>query len=188
MKRIALDLDGVVYNYSATACYLLNHYKGYKLNWEETNSWDWLKEQVNNNDWQWLWTGGIKEGLFRYGHLIKGAAEGVKELVKLGKVAAVTSRPPTAVQDTLDFLAYMRFPISEVHITQGNKADLKPDVAIDDGPHNIIDYLTAGIPTIQYMRKYNAHVLNTDINRHILYPANDWKDVIHFTKEIVSGK
>lgn len=185
MKRIALDLDGVVYNYSATACYLLNHYKGYNLDWTHTASWDWLKDQVDNNDWQWLWSDGIKEGLFRYGHLIKGAAEGVKGLVKLGKVAAVTSRPPTAVQDTLDWLAYMKFPISEVHITQENKANLRPDIAIDDGPHNIKDYTDAGIPSILFVARYNEHMIGSS---PLVRPAKNWDDVLLITEGLVHGR
>jgi 5'(3')-deoxyribonucleotidase len=184
MKRIALDLDGVVYNYSATACYLLNHYKGYKLDWEQTDSWDWLKDQVKKEDWAWLWSGGIKEGLFRYGHLVKGAAEGIKQLVKLGKIAAVTSRPDTAVKDTLKWLAYMEFPIGEVHITQGNKADLKPDLAIDDGPHNVQDYVNAGIPCILYVRRYNEHMIGKS---PLIHPAFDWNDVVRLTGELTRG-
>jgi 5'(3')-deoxyribonucleotidase len=172
-KRIALDLDGVVYNYSATACFLLNTYKGYNLDWEQTSSWGWLQAQVKNNDWQWLWSGGVKEGLFRYGSLIKGAAEGVKELAKMGKIVVVTSRPTNAVQDTLDWLSFMKFPVSELHILSHgqNKAAIKPDVAIDDGPHNIKDYTDAGIPSIILSQLYNRDVKEG-------YRANDWSEVL----------
>lgn len=182
MKRIALDLDGVAYNYSATACYLLNHYCGYSLDWKETSSWDWLKAQVSKEDWAWLWSGGVKQGLFRYGSLMKGAAEGVKELAKLGSLVVVTSRPTTAVQDTLDWLSFMRFPVTELHIMSHgqNKATVNPDVAIDDGPTNITDYVKAGIPIIIYDHKYNR-----DSDADGTVRAKNWDDVVLAVEKIL---
>ena len=185
MKRIGLDLDGVCYNYSATACMLLNHYKGYNLDWTQTDSWDWLKSQVSNNDWQWLWSQGVKEGLFRYGNIIKGAAEGVKELAKMGKIAVVTSRPDSARLVTLDWLSFMEFPISELHIMGHgqNKSTTKVDVAIDDAPHVAEDYIQAGIPVVLFDRKYNQMVPE----QTLLYRAYDWKDVVKKTMMILNG-
>lgn len=180
-KRIALDLDGVCYNYSATACYLLNTYKGYNLDWTHTDSSEWLKEQVKNNDWQWLWTGGIKEGLFRYGNLFKGAVEGIKELAKVGEIVVITSRPKVAAQDTYDWLSYMKIPASEVHIMQDrSKAEIAPDIAIDDSPKNILQYLDANIPTVVYDHKYNQGVLGG-------YRAKTWLDVVDTVKNILHG-
>lgn len=190
MKKIALDLDGVVYNYSATACYLMNHYKGYNLDWTETNSWNWLQSQVSNNDWQWLWSGGVKEGLFRYGHLIKGAAEGVKELSKLGKIIVVTSRPTNAIQDTLDWLSFMKFPVSGVHILSNgeNKGTIKADVAIDDKPENIEDYAAAGTPVIIFTQKYNEGYRGqwtAGTGVPLIHRANGWKDVVLAVEKIL---
>ena len=185
MKRIALDLDGVCYNYSATAVFLLNHYKGYNLDWTETNSWDWLKEQVSNNDWLWLWSGGVREGLFRYGSLIKGAAEGVKELSKFGKICAVTSRPTSAINDTLEWLAFMKWPVAEVHILSNgeNKAQVRPDLAIDDAPHNIEDYVLSDIPSILFMQKHNRWY--TGFHDNLMYRAEGWKDVLLITEKVI---
>ena len=176
MKRIALDLDGVCYNYSATACHLLNSNKGYNLDWTETNSWGWLQDQVKKEDWRWLWNEGVKKGLFRYGHLIKGAEEGVQELAKLGKIVVVTSRPTAAIQDTIDWLSFMRFPVAELHILSHgqNKAEIKPDIAIDDGPKNIKDYYAADIPCIVYDTPYNKDINYLDYWER----AFGWKDVI----------
>ena len=184
-KRIALDLDGVCYNYSATACLLLNHYKGYNLDWTQTDDWNWLQGQVSNNDWQWLWSGGVKEGLFRYGSLIKGAAEGVKELAKLGKIVVVTSRPTTAINDTLEWLAFMKWPVSEIHILghDSNKANIKVDVAIDDGPKNIVDFVKANIPIIVPERKYNEHLMMLDGTEY----AKDWKTIVRLTMGILGA-
>lgn len=188
-KRIALDLDGVCYNYSATACFLLNHYKGYNLDWTLTNDWDWLLKQISKEDWKWLWDGGVKEGLFRYGSIIKGAAEGVKELAKMGKIVVVTSRPTNAIQDTLDWLAFMKIPVAELHIMSHgqNKAVVKPDVAIDDGPHNIKDYLDAGIETIVFKQPYNEMYHTGFDDSTSMYVADGWGDVVTGV-EYVFGK
>lgn len=178
--RIGLDLDGVCYNYSATACFLLNHYKGYNLDWTETNSWDWLQQQVSNNDWQWLWSGGINEGLFRYGSLVKGAAEGIKELSRIGDICVITSRPVSARNDTLEWLAFMKFPIKEVHILSNGeaKSDVLPDIGIDDKPSNIEDYASAGIQPIIFTQKYNK-----DFDFKYTKRANNWYEVVQQVKE-----
>lgn len=183
--RIGLDLDGVCYNYSATACYLLNHYKGYGLDWTETNSWDWLQEQVKNNDWQWLWSEGVRKGLFRYGSLVKGAAEGVKELSDIGDICVITSRPNSAVTDTLEWLAFMRFPVKEFHImSKGeSKATVKPDIAIDDKIENILDYNNSQIDTILFDQKYNWNYPETIYNRR----AYDWNGVVDKVRSYANG-
>lgn len=201
VKKIALDLDGVVYNYSSTACFLLNHHRGTNLNWEETNSWNWLQNQVSKQDWDWLWDNGVEKGLFRYGHLIKGAREGVEELAKLGKLIVVTSRPPRAVQDTLDWLAFMRFPIEGLHIvdSKADKSDVEAfDLAIDDKSENVLKYLAKQIPTIVYGQKYNEE-LQTGLvydkeptrtrfwNYDNLHRADDWGQVVAQATRILNG-
>ncbi|MGI0010139.1 MAG: 5' nucleotidase, NT5C type [Nitrosopumilaceae archaeon] len=187
MKRIGLDLDGVCYNYSATACYLLNHYKEYDLDWTDTNSWNWLKDQIKKEDWDWLWSAGVKEGLFRYGSLFKGTAEAVKEISKLGKIVVITSRPDSAINDTIEWLAYMKFPVSELHIVGNgqNKAEFKPDVAIDDAPHNVLNYLKAGIDTVMPIRKYNKHCIGVDYQSEAFFiPVSSWDETIKFVKRV----
>ncbi len=186
MKRIALDLDGCVYNYSATAVYLLNHYRGYSLNWEETNSWDWLEKQIKISDWDWLWCSGLRQGLFRYGSLIKGAAEGVKELAKMGKIVVVTSRPANAVQDTLDWLSFMKFPVVELHMLEHgeDKSKVKPDIAIDDNPTQLMNYNKAGIPTIIFDQLYNKDI-ELPLPDNYTFRATSWNEVVHAARGIL---
>lgn len=160
MKRIALDLDGCLYNFQKTACFLLNHYKGYKLDWKQWDTWNWIEAQVSKKDWQWLWGPGVTYGLFRYGNLITGSIEGIRELSKLGAVVVVTSRPAHARQDTIDWLSFMRFPVSGVHIIGGtgvSKSEIIPkfDLAIDDSPTEIESYIKAAVPLVVYRHTYN---------------------------------
>src|SRR6267378_316229 len=78
--RFGIDVDGVMYHFQKTALYMLNTMKGYNLKLEDWRYWNQPKDAVKNNDWQWLWTGGVKDGLFRYGHLYKGTIEAMRAL------------------------------------------------------------------------------------------------------------
>jgi len=186
-KRIAVDIDGVLYNYSKTACFLLNEYKGYNLNWEETDDWNWLQGQVSNNDWQWLWSAGVKLGLFRHGSLISGAIKGIRELATLGRIIIATSRQPSAVQDTIDWLSFQKLPIEELHILGRNderKASIVPrfDLAIDDSPKEIQAYVDARIPVLAFRARYNDVVSE---QLPLEYQAFGWKDAVKKAREIL---
>jgi len=157
--RIGLDVDGVLYQFQKTALYMLNSMKGYDLKLEDWTYWNQPKDVVKNNDWQWLWTGGVKLGLFRYGHLYKGAIEGVRALNEIGDVIIITHRPRHAITDTLDWVAYLKLPITEVHVLSDGqpKSGVKADVYVDDKADNIADYLanTDGLPLL-WSRFWNA--------------------------------
>src|SRR5688572_21456774 len=78
--------------------------------------WDYIKDNVKPEDEDWLWRDGVKLGLFRYGHLYSGAIEGVRELATIGDIVVITKRPKSAVQDTLDWLSYLKLPFAEIHM------------------------------------------------------------------------
>src|SRR3990167_8817615 len=159
--RIGLDVDGVLYHFHKTALYMLNTMKGYDLKEEDWTYWNQPKDVVKNNDWQWLWSKGVELGLFRYGHLYKGAIEGVRELATLGDIVIITHRPRNAIRDTLDWLAYLRLPIHEIHLqTDGQfKSTVEPhcDLYVDDKPENIEDFAnnTHAVPLL-WNRPWNA--------------------------------
>lgn len=141
--RLAVDLDGVLYKWSETAAFLLNDHFGYQLG--ESNSWDYLQKSITNNEWQWLWTGGVEKGLFRHGHCEKGGIEALRALFKKGHdVVIVTSRPRQAIQDTLAWIGYHEIPASEIHILgpKVSKAKKVPncDIYLDDKPTHVRDY------------------------------------------------
>jgi uncharacterized HAD superfamily protein len=149
--RIGVDIDGVMYQWDRTARYMLRNVlpnSPYKAILQfESQGWDWIKDQVAPKHWQWLWTEGIQEGLFRYGNLYPGTIEAIRDLATLGDVVLITQRPKQAVPDTLAWLSMLNLPISGLHfLTAGeNKASVRPqcDVYLDDRPDNVID-LRAG--------------------------------------------
>src|SRR3990167_858431 len=176
--RIGLDVDGVLYHFHKTALYMLNTMKGYDLKEEDWTYWNWPKDIVKNNDWQWLWSKGVELGLFRYGHLYKGAIEGVRELSTLGDIVVITHRPRNAMKDTLDWLAYLRLPIHEIHLqTDGqSKADVPCNVYIDDKPENCVD--VSPHPSLLVDRPWNRTALwpETAINVVRVY---NWEDIVN---------
>lgn len=159
--RIGLDVDGVMYQFQKTACYMLNSIKGYNLDVENWTHWNWPKDHVSKEDWNWLWNTGVRLGLFRYGHLYKGTIEAVRKLADCGfENVIITSRPRHAVQDTLDWISYLRLPFREVHILSDGelKSTVKCDLYVDDKPENILDFLenTTGKPLL-WTRPWNAN-------------------------------
>ena len=184
--QVGLDVDGVMYQFQKTALYMLNSMKGYDLKLEDWDRWNWPKEVVANNDWQWLWTGGVKDGLFRYGHLYKGTIEGVRALAGIGDVVIITSRPSNAIQDTLDWISYLKLPFTETHILSAGKpkSQVKCDIYVDDKPENIDDFLanTAGHPLL-WDRPWNQGV-NPSYRIAPYDRVSSWAEVLAVAREL----
>jgi 5'(3')-deoxyribonucleotidase len=169
--RIALDLDGVCYEWEKTARYMLRRKRMLENQpiplelMRESDSWDAIEHAVTAAEWAWLWSEGVKEGLFRYGHCCRGAIEGVHALSEIGDVLIVTSRPPSAIPDTLAWITFMfdKAPIAGIHFTGADPKDaIVADVYIDDGAHNI-NYLRArGHRVIQVARPWNAGLITLE--------------------------
>jgi uncharacterized HAD superfamily protein len=147
--RVGLDIDGCMYKWDATARYMLcdvlpnSPYK--EVLQQESTSWNWIQGQVAPEHWQWLWTEGVRLGLFRYGHLYKGTIQAVRTLAARGhEVVLITHRPKSAITDTLAWLALLDLPISGLHIltNQEPKSLVEPqcDAYIDDKVENVEDF------------------------------------------------
>jgi len=178
--RIGLDIDGVLYHFHKTAIYLLNTLKNYHLEVKEWSDWDWLKEQTFTSDWNWLWKEGVKDyGLFRYGHIYKGAIEGVRKLAKLGDIVVISHRPKNAIGDTLDWLSYNKFPVQEIHLltNQEPKSQVQPrcDIYIDDGLHNATDLSRFGT-VLLVDRPWNQDCDYTQPN--VVIRVKDWNEIV----------
>lgn len=147
--RIALDIDGVMYQWDKTARYMLREvlpnspYKDLPLLKQESSSWHYIQNHVSREHWDWLWVEGVRLGLFRYGHLYPGTIQAVRELATMGEVSLITHRPKHAVDDTLAWLGYLKLPLSGVHLltNQEPKSGVRPqfDVYLDDKVKNVND-------------------------------------------------
>lgn len=153
--RFGLDVDGVMYMWDKTARYMLRTERGYTRDQlgRPSRYWNEIADIVSKEDWQWLWGTGVKMGLFRYGHLFTGTIEAVRTLSTIGDAVVITHRPRSAVQDTLDWLSFLKLPFTEIHLlTSGEPKSKVPhcNLYVDDKPENCVDFNdnTDGLPLL----------------------------------------
>ena len=184
--KIAVDLDGVCYEFEKTARYMLREYRGCTGLETESTHWDWISERVSDVDWEWLWNDGVALGLFRFGHCVRGSINGLRQLRDAGhSLLAVTHRPSRAVPDTLAWLAYNGIPWSEVHILSDgqSKSTIKADILIDDKPENVDDWVN-GVKALLFDRSWNQEYSdNTWVKR-----VFGWKGVIDAVRSEGAGR
>ena len=178
--KIAIDLDGVIYHWDKTARYMLRTQRGCKGLNKPSPHWNYIEEQVSEDDWEWLWTEGVRLGLFRYGHLITGAIEGVRALATAGHtLVVVTHRPVYAVKDTVDFLSYIDLPFDGYHILSNGepKSTVRADVLIDDKPSNVIQWASQYRNALIFSQPWNqnANFLGYDLD---IGRVLDWPDAV----------
>jgi hypothetical protein len=149
---IGLDIDGVCYHWDRTARYMCRRWhtdRGLEVPealFTDSTEWGTIEKAVPGECWDYLWSTATEDGLFRYGHVVGGAIEGVQALNKMGSVIAITSRPKNAVHDTMVWLSAMfdKAPLSGIVIQSfGQKKSEgiapRPNIFIDDAMHNIDD-------------------------------------------------
>lgn len=176
---VAVDLDGVLYEWDRTAQYMLRTYRGQAQLHQPSESWDWIMENVAKKEWKWLWNEGVTKGLFRYGHMVTGARVGLEDLVAEGyKLTIVTHRPSRAVMDTVDWVSlYLKgIPLHGLHILSNgeSKTVVEADILIDDKPENLIEWRDAGRTAVQFVRNWNKNYLIDSVLR-----AEGWKEVVN---------
>lgn len=151
---IAVDCDGVLYCWDRTARYMLREKMKREGRTvlpalkEPSNHWYAIKNEVEPEDWDWLWTEGVEQGLFRHGDVMGGAIFGLQALHEFADLMIVTSRPEQGVYDTMSWLVHhlrQSVPLMGVHILSHGQAKSTatptPDLLIDDGPHNMEDWI-----------------------------------------------
>ena len=171
--RIGLDIDGVIYAWDKTARYMMREvlpnspYKDDPRFREDSPSWNWIQDNVDPKHWDWLWSEGVRLGLFKHGHLFPGAIVGIRELATLGDIVLITHRPAQAVGSTLSWLALQDLPLSGLHILSNgeNKGTVRPkvDYFLDDKPENVLDMHNAGVHSYLMRRPWNQDFMWTAV-------------------------
>ena len=178
MKRIrfGLDMDGVIYDWHSAARFLWNSH--FDLNLPPVKDiwtkWDGHLNYVTKEQDAWLWKEGIEKGLFRHGHIRKGAIEFCQELDKIADIVLITHRPHNARQDTLDWIAYNKIPTSEIHMLHKgeSKANIPVHMALDDKPETIEAFWSKSILAILWDRPWNQYW------PVFVYRCHKWEDVL----------
>lgn len=130
-------------------------------------------------DHKWMWTEGVRLGLFRYGHMVKGARVGLQALSDAGhKLEIVTHRPEQAISDTIDWVSlyFKDIPLSGITILshQEPKTISSADVLIDDKLDNCEVWRASGRISLVFNRPYNQGYHSDPLIRR----AYDWPDVV----------
>lgn len=161
-RRVLVDLDGVVYDFHSTLKYLIETHFGIQLPpvQELFDRWDGHKRYITVDMEHWLWTEGVEKfGLFRHGHVLKGAIDGLQQLSVENDIIIGTHRPPNARQDTLEWIAFNRIPCKEVVLlwNEEPKAWVDADVIIDDKPDNVLDFIIGARYGVLWSRPWNQN-------------------------------
>lgn len=189
--KLAIDCDGVMYEWSKTARYMLRTYRGYDKNGplgKESTYWNYIQDNVDDVDWKWLWSEGVDLGLFRYGHVVTGAIEGMHTLAQEGhKLSVVTHRPASAVNDTLEFLSYLAGDLWKwdgVHIftNMETKTTVQADILVDDKPENLAEWAETGRTALRFVRPWNMMVERSLIHSNIKR-ADGWEGVVEYVRQ-----
>lgn len=141
--------------------------------------WNAQEQFGTKADHEWMWSEGVKRGLFRYGHAITGARIGLEQLVANGhELIIVTHRPANAITDTLDWvsLQFKDIPLAGFHIMSNGEAkeQVDADVLIDDKAENVLGWALTGRKAILFNAPYNQHTEITNVIR-----CNGWKEVVY---------
>ncbi len=182
-----MDLDGPVFDFHRTYRYMIREYRGVEMPpvSEFWTHWNAQEQYGHQGDHDWMWTEGVKQGLFRYGHMTTGARMGLQQLSVDGhKLIIVTHRPEAAVTDTLDWVALMfkDIPLAGFNILSDGqpKSSVRADILIDDKPENCIEWRgTKREPSILWDAPYNQEVAEAGVLR-----ARTWKDVVEIVRFI----
>lgn len=184
--RIGVDIDGVMYEWSKTARYMLReilpnspYTKDGPLGIESL-SWNYIQENISTDHWKWLWSEGVRLGLFRHGHMYPGTIKAIRQLADLGDVIAITHRPKSAVEDTAAWLSYHRLPLAGVHILTNQEPKTtveKCDFYIDDKPENCSDLTTTGGTVAMLLRPWNMSACPAGV-----VPVASWNEFVALVK------
>lgn len=182
--KIAVDLDGVCYEWRRTYRYMMHQYRGVEMPPVDKFwlSWNAPDAYTSKEDRDWIWNEGVELGLFRYGHVLQGAVVGLRQLQALGhSLEVVTHRPSNAVLDTLAWLNYLAIPWSGIHIISNgaNKARVSSaDLLIDDKPENCEHFVEAGRRAILFHSPANENYEEGPI----IQRADGWPGVVEVVR------
>lgn len=180
--RIAVDLDGVCYEFQRTYRYMMREYRGVDMPPvdEFWTTWDAPDAYADPADRKWMWKEGVELGLFRYGHMVRGARRGLESLVDYGHtLQIVTHRPRNAVTDTLDWVSlyFKGIPLDGFAILteQEPKSTVSADILIDDKMENVEEWAATGRHAVLFAKPYN-HLFGRTIER--VQRVEGWEGVV----------
>jgi hypothetical protein len=182
--RIAIDLDGVCYNFTASLANYIEHMTGERFNpvpscWEFYQV-DWgmsLEEYL-----EWFEEGVNAAWVFAVGLPAEGCIEALTALKADGHtIHLVTERNigRRAKINTAEWLNTWHIPYDTLTFADGHKAEiLKVDIAVDDRPRNVDQWRAAGVEA--YCFGFDERI---DMQDHPFYLAYDWDNFRYLVQQ-----
>ncbi len=176
--RLGIDCDGVCANWYKGAIQALN--QRFELDLDECGEpdhWDWIEENITKKQWNWLWSGGVDEGLFGDLDLIEGTYGALGRLTQNHRVYLITKRPQKARADTISWVARnLPFNFQGIMVEK-DKWKVECEIYIDDKPENVED-LKRGRPASYVVLQ------NRRYNKDFSWPdrVDDWAGFERFVK------
>jgi 5'(3')-deoxyribonucleotidase len=136
--RVGVDLDGVVADFTGGWVRLYNAHFDAAVTVDQVTAWDSPELLTHFPSmtafWRWARTAGERgRSLFADLEPYPGAVAGLRSLLDVAHVAIITTKPTWAIPDTLDWLARLRLPLREIHITS-DKPAVSCAVYLEDSP------------------------------------------------------
>lgn len=184
--KIGIDLDGTSADFHGASRYMLHAYRGVEMPPvdEFWTSWDAQYAYGTKEDHQWLHTEGVKQGLYRYCHVIKGTYVALNKMKDMGhSLEVITHRPENAVADTIAWLALLNFSWSGVHILSHgeSKTSVKVDALVDDKASNVDAFANIGRKGVLFSRPWNRDYAPEHWKQ--VYRAEGWEEVTRIVGE-----
>ncbi len=173
--RLGIDLDGVVADFNGGWTALHNAEFGGAISPDDVVTWDGLPEVSGFADmgefWDWASPTADRPSIFRHLATYDGAIEALTRLRRDHDVVVVTTKPHWAVHDTYGWLSDVRFPTTEVHITD-HKETVDCDVYVDDSPlvlERLVRHRGDRL-ILRWVRPWNTELAGTT-------PVTSWSEV-----------
>lgn len=157
--RIGIDVDGCLYPWSRA----VNEAVASRFDLDglvDHTHWDYLREQLTDEQWHWVWSDNAVLPVFgRFDLIYPHAREVVNDLCKRHDVHFVTHRnPATTAAVTAQWIGHYFRGYKGIIVCDGSvsKATLAAwDAFIDDKPKTVHELRESGVPTLIPKRPWN---------------------------------
>ena len=159
MKRILVDMDGVLADVYSRFFDLHEQETGYKLNISDVSG--MLEAEAFKNQIRWVMT----PGFFRTVPVMKGSVDGLKKLNSVYEVVVIsmaTEFPQSLtdkqlwMHDNYPFISWKQL------VFCGDKSLIRADIMIDDHPKNLDNFTGK---TIMFTQPHNIFINNSKHTR-----------------------
>ena len=183
MKRLGIDLDGVVADYHS---YLINDINRSNINGKTFTLEDWTDYSFSKafkypKDLQNIVDKHSLGGEFIYVEPIEGAIDAIKELDIKNSIHIITGRTGKAKESSIAWLEKYNIPYDSITFTL-NKARaayiLNCDLMIEDDAKQSMSIADAGIEVLLFNKPWNRQLENIPL----IIRVNNWKEIVDILK------